>query len=146
VIPKIGKNIPLIDVNHWPVEWQDELNKVFMKELEKGVIRYPGSAKPGEDGVTFIFWHSSNFPWAKWEFNEVFWLLDKVSFDDDIIIYFNSKKYMYKIREKQVIKPWDVSILKRNKKKNEVSIMTCWPLGTDISRLVVTGELVEANN
>jgi sortase (surface protein transpeptidase) len=36
-----------------------------MKELEKGVIRYPGSAKPGEDGASFIFGHSSNFPWIK---------------------------------------------------------------------------------
>jgi sortase (surface protein transpeptidase) len=36
-----------------------------MKELEKGIIRYPGSAKPGENGSSFIFGHSSNFPWIK---------------------------------------------------------------------------------
>jgi sortase (surface protein transpeptidase) len=36
-----------------------------MKELENGIIRYPGSAKPGEDGISFIFGHSSNFPWVK---------------------------------------------------------------------------------
>jgi hypothetical protein len=36
-----------------------------MKELENGIIRYPGSAKPGENGTSFIFGHSSNFPWVK---------------------------------------------------------------------------------
>jgi len=46
VIPKIGKNIPLIEIQQQTVEGIDELNDIFMKELENGVIRYPGSAKP----------------------------------------------------------------------------------------------------
>jgi sortase (surface protein transpeptidase) len=36
-----------------------------MKELQNGVIRYPGSAKPGDEGNSFIFGHSSNFPWVE---------------------------------------------------------------------------------
>ena len=46
VIPAIGKNIPLIDIKQKKVDGIDELNDIFMKELENGVIRYPGSAKP----------------------------------------------------------------------------------------------------
>jgi hypothetical protein len=55
VIPKIGKNIPLLDIKQQTVSGHDELNNIFMKELENGVIRYPGSAKPGQNGNAFIF-------------------------------------------------------------------------------------------
>jgi LPXTG-site transpeptidase (sortase) family protein len=36
-----------------------------------------------------------------------------------------------------------VSVLERNKKKSEITLMTCWPIGTTLNRLIVTGELVE---
>jgi sortase A len=114
-----------------------------MKELERGIIRYPGSAKPGEDGSSFIFWHSSNFPWIKWDYNDVFSLLDNVTNNDEIIVYYDQKKYVYKITEKKVITPWDVSILNRDEKKPEITLMTCWPIWTTLNRLIVTWELVE---
>jgi LPXTG-site transpeptidase (sortase) family protein len=82
-----------------------------MKELENGVIRYPGSAKPGNDGNTFIFGHSSNFPWIKGDYNDVFALLDHVENGDEIIIYYNQKKFKYKINRKDVVTPGDVSVL-----------------------------------
>jgi sortase (surface protein transpeptidase) len=114
-----------------------------MKELEKWVIRYPGSTKPGRPWNTFVFWHSSNFPWIKWDYNDVFALLDNVSYDDEVIMYYNQKKYVYKIKEKRVIKPWDVSVLKRNQNKDELTLMTCWPVWTTLNRLIVTWELVK---
>jgi len=146
VIPKIWKNIPLIDIKNRNIDWQKELNNIFMKELEKWVIRYPGSAIPGKDWTTFIFWHSSNFPWIKWDYNDVFALLDKVVYDDEIMVYYWQKKYVYKIREKKVITPGDVSILERNKKKSEITLMTCRPIWTTINRLIVIWELVEKIN
>ncbi|QFR39537.1 sortase [Candidatus Gracilibacteria bacterium 28_42_T64] len=143
VIPKIGKNIPLLDITNRKISGENELNDIFMKELENGVIRYPGSAKPGKDGNAFIFGHSSNFPWIKGEYNDVFSLLDKVQYEDEIIVYYGQKKYTYKIREKKVITPGDISILKRNNDKSEITLMTCWPIGTTLNRLIVTGELIE---
>lgn len=143
VIPKIGKNIPLLDIPPMVVSGQDELNNIFMQELENGVIRYPGSVKPGNEWNTFVFGHSSNFPWIKWDYNDVFALLDKVVFDDYIYVYYDQKKYTYKIREKKVVRPGDVSVLKRNKGKNEITLMTCWPIGTTLNRLLVVWELIE---
>jgi hypothetical protein len=35
VIPKIGKNIPLVDIQQQQVNGLDELNSIFMEELEK---------------------------------------------------------------------------------------------------------------
>lgn len=143
IIPKMGKNIPLLDVQNKNIDWANELNDIFMKELEKGIIRYPGSAKPGDDWVSFIFGHSSNLPWMKWDYNDVFSTLDSIVYWDEIIVYYGQEKYTYKIREKKVIKPWDVSVLKRNKDKSEISLMTCWPIWTTLNRLIVTWELVK---
>ena len=143
IIPKIWQNIPLIDIKNRNIDWEDELNEIFMDELQNGIIRYPGSAKPWEDGTSFIFWHSSNFPWIKWDYNDVFSLLDKVVFNDKIIVYYWQEKFVYKIREKKVITPGDVSVLERNKSKSEITLMTCWPIWTTLNRLIVVWELVE---
>lgn len=143
VIPKIWKNIPLVDVENKRVQNVKELDQVFMKELENWVIRYPWSARPWETWNTFIFWHSSNFPWIKWDYNDVFALIDNLGFWDEIIVYYNQKKYVYVINEKHVVKPGDTSVLKRNNWKKEISIMTCWPIGTSINRMIVTWEIKE---
>jgi sortase A len=70
-------------------------------------------------------------------------LLDNVGFDDEIIVYYNQKKYKYIVREKNVITPGDTSVLNKEKNKSELTLMTCWPIGTTLNRLIVTGELVE---
>lgn len=143
IIPVIGKNIPLIDIKQQKVEWVNELNDIFMEELENGVIRYPGSAKPGEEGNSFIFGHSSNFPWIQWDYNDVFALLDHVSYDDEIIVYYGQEKHTYKIRTKDVISPGDVSVLKDDPSdRSKLTLMTCWPIGTTLNRLVLTGDLI----
>lgn len=143
VIPKIWKNIPLIDIKRKLVSWKNELNDIFMKELKNWVIRYPWSIRPWKEWNTFIFWHSSNFPWVSWKYNEVFALLDKLSFDDEIIVYYWQEKFTYKIREKKVIKPWNVWVLKNEKWKKKITLMTCWPIWTTLNRLIVVWELIE---
>ena len=143
IIPKIWKNIPLIDIANKNIDWQNELNDIFMKDLENWIIRYPWSAKPWNLWTSFIFWHSSNYPWIKWDYNDVFALLDNVSYDDEIIVYYWQKKYTYKVKEKKVINPWDTSVLWNKKDKSKISLMTCWPVWTTLHRLIVTWELVE---
>lgn len=143
VIPKIWKNIPLVEVQNKTVQNVKELEDVFMKELVNWIVRYPWSARPGEVGNSFIFWHSSNFPWLEWRYNDVFALLDNVVFGDEIIAYYWQKKYTYKIKEKKVIKPGDISVLKRNNDISEISLMTCWPVWTTLNRMIVVWELVK---
>lgn len=143
IIPKIWKNIPLIDIKRKIVSWKNELNDIFMKELEGWVIRYPWSVRPWDIWNTFIFWHSSNFPWVAWKYNEVFALLDKVTFDDEIIVYYWQDKFTYKVKEKKVIRPWNVWVLKSDKWKKELTLMTCWPVWTTLNRLIVVWELIE---
>ncbi len=41
IIPRLGKNIPLLDVDMKPGVRFDTMNKIFMKELKNGIVRYP---------------------------------------------------------------------------------------------------------
>lgn len=48
------------------------------------------------------------------------------------------------MKEKVVVKPGDVKALQsRDPTKKELSLMTCWPLGTDLNRMIVFAELVD---
>lgn len=108
------------------------------------MVRYPGTAKPGEVGNAFIFGHSSNYPWVQSKYNDVFALLDTLENGDEIIVYYNQKKFVYKVTDRAKVKPGDTkTLLSRDPKKKEISLMTCWPIGTTLERLIIFGEMVE---
>ena len=144
IIPKLGKNIPLVDVNHDVNAKYGEMQNIFMEELKKWVVRYPGTARPGEVGNAFIFGHSSNYPWVVSEYNDVFALLNTLTTGDDIIVYYDQKKYTYRVTDRATVDPGDTKVLSaRDPKKKEISLMTCWPVGTTLERYIIFGELIE---
>jgi len=114
-----------------------------MKELAHWVVRYPWSAQPWKTWNTFVFGHSSNFPWAEWDYNDVFAKLDNLQYWNKIYIYYNQKKYTYKVKTKRVVNPKNLKILKRNTWKSEITLMTCFPVWTTLNRLIVIWELIE---
>lgn len=78
------------------------------------------------------------------DYNDVFALLGTLSLGDEIIVYYEQKKYVYKMTDKAIVNPGDTEILSnRDPKKKEISLMTCWPIGTTLERYIVFGELVE---
>ncbi len=144
IIPRIGKNVPLIDTNMQPGADFSTMHDVFMEELKKWVVRYPGTAKPGEVGNVFLFGHSSNYPWIKSDYNDVFALLDELQTGDEITIYYFQKKYTYKVTDRATVKPGDVQALEaRDPTKKELTLMTCWPVGTALQRILIFAELVD---
>ena len=143
LIPSIGKNVPIVDIDPQSGFDFSHLENIFMKELEKGVVHYPGTAVPGEKGNAFIFGHSSNYPWVHGDYNNVFALLDNVTYGDEIIVYYHQKKYTYIVRDKKIVKPGDVSSLARDPDAKELTLMTCWPIGTTLNRMLVFAELKE---
>ena len=144
IIPRLGKNIPLVDVEHDADAKFGEMQDVFMEELKKWVVRYPGTARPGEVGNAFIFGHSSNYPWIASEYNDVFALVDTLIDGDKIIVYYNQHKYTYRITDRATVRPGDTRVLSsRDPNKKELSIMTCWPIGTTLERYIIFAELVE---
>jgi LPXTG-site transpeptidase (sortase) family protein len=128
-IPKIKVNAPIV---FSPTA--DEAT--IQKYLTKGVVHYPGTAKPGEVGNAFLTGHSSNFWWIKGEYNYVFVNLDKLVAGDQAIIYHNGNKYVYTVASKKIVLPEETSVLKQTDTPI-LSLMTCTPPGTNWKRLVV---------
>lgn len=126
----VGANV------HWDVEEGDILN-----QLKSGVAHYKGTSKPGEGGNIFIVGHSSNYPWIISSYNSVFALLDKLAPGDRIELSDNTHNYVYEVKSTRIIKPGDVSVLDSTSKET-LSLLTCWPIGTSLKRMIVQAELL----
>jgi LPXTG-site transpeptidase (sortase) family protein len=133
VIKKMGLTAPIILS---AAKTDKELNN----DLNKGVIIYPGSVMPGENGELFLTGHSSVYPWNKTQYGRVFAALDKLEKGDIISISYNDKQYDYIIESKHVSLPKDVSL--QSAPGPTLTLMTCWPIGTNLKRLIVEGKLV----
>lgn len=130
VIPKISVNAPVIFLNT-----RDE--KTIEANLTNGVVHYQGTANPGEVGNSFITGHSSNFWWIHGQYNYVFVNLDKLVVGDQVVIYYNGKKFVYQVRGSKVVPPTDTSVLAPTDTPT-LTLMTCTPPGTNWKRLIVT--------
>lgn len=131
-IEKLGIDTPIvIDVNG---NNEEEYNK----SLENGVAHMQGTAKPGEDGNIVIFGHSSQSPKYLGSYGEIFAGLDNLENGDEIkIVDNNEKEIIYKVSAKDIVLPSDISVLDQNN-KNRLTLLTCWPVGSNEKRLVVT--------
>lgn len=133
VIPKIGIVAPIIFS-------QSKLEKNIQNDLKSGVAHYFGTSAPGEIGNCFITGHSSNYIWRNGNYNTVFIFLDKLENKDEIFAYYNKKIYKYEVIGKKLISPEQVEVLKGGD-DSILSLMTCWPAGTNLKRLIVRARL-----
>jgi sortase A len=102
--------------------------------LSEGVVHLPYSAMPGENGNVVITGHSSSLVASRYK--NIFAPINGLKPGDKIYVFHKNKKYEYEVAEKNVVKPETASVL--SQKKNMLTLITCWPIGTDFSRLVVT--------
>lgn len=140
-IPRLNKNIPLITVpNHQ--NW-NQLEKNIQKGLQEGVVVHPVSRNPGVNGNFFLTGHSSYYPWDQGRFKDVFALLHEVKVNDTVWVYWEGKKYKYKMEVKKVIPPTNTDVLNQPDDRSIITLMTCTPVGTNKNRLILQGRLVE---
>ena len=138
-IPQIPNNtIEILPISATaPILWDiPNTDDAVANGLAQGVIHVNGTSKPGEKGNVYITGHSSNYPWAKGNYNQIFALLDKLVIGDQIKVAYQNKTYLYTVFEKKVVMPSDTSILKQTE-DNRLTLVTCTPVGTNLKRLVV---------
>jgi LPXTG-site transpeptidase (sortase) family protein len=140
-IPKIGAQAPITAA-------VDPFSKAeYSAALEKGVAHAKNTSLPGESGNVFLFAHSSGPPWEMNHFNTIFFLLNKLVPDDEIIVYKDNLRYQYRVTKTEVVNPNQVEYLDTNNTSTPntktITLMTCTPAGTTLQRLLVFGELVE---
>ena len=135
VIPKINANAKVIaNVNPYHED-------IYQKALTQGVAHAEGTSLPGQIGNTFIFAHSSGDWYTANQYNSVFYLLNKLNINDEIVIYYQNFEYKYRVIEKKIVEASEVDYLTRKSAVKTVTLMTCWPPSTTLKRLIVVAEL-----
>jgi sortase A len=138
IIPKINVEIPVI---------YDEptINEAaIQRALETGVVHYPTTSNPGEIGNGVIFGHSANNILNKGKYKFAFVLLKRLEAGDTFYVQKDGKRYVYKVFDKKIVKPTEVSVLYPSypDKPSTFTLITCDPPGTSLNRLVVVGEQI----
>ncbi len=133
IIPKIGatsKVYPNVD----PLNEQE-----FLPKLQTGVAHAKGSVFPGMIGNIYLFAHSTDNFWNVGRYNAVFYLLKELKPNDEIIVFFEDRRYNYKVEKTEIRGADDVSLLVHSQKvgKQQLILQTCWPPGTTWKRLFV---------
>ncbi len=138
IIPRINRNVPIVKVSTENLIKRDwgALETDIQKALQYGVVHYPGTAEPGENGNVVITGHSSYFSWDPGRFKDVFALLHEVAVGDTVIVYHDQKKYFYQVYETKVVTPDKIDVLTQAG-ENRLTLITCTPVGTNLKRLVV---------
>lgn len=147
ILPSIAPNtisIPAISINP-PVIW--EVNNTadeVANGLERGVVHLHGTALPGQTGNIYITGHSSNYSWARGHYNSIFALLDKLVVGDMIYLNYQDITYSYAVASAKIVLATDSSVLEKTG-DSRLSLVTCWPIGTSLKRLVVVANQVYPN-
>ncbi len=139
VIPHIGANakvFPNIDSTN-PSD--------YLSILKQGVAHAKGTVFPGMAGTIYLFAHSTDNWWDVGRYNAVFYLLKDLRPGDDIVLFFENRRYNYVMTEQHITDPSDVSYLTTSRTgEQKVVLQTCWPPGTTWKRLFVVA--VPKNN
>jgi LPXTG-site transpeptidase (sortase) family protein len=134
-VPKISISVPII--------FSTSAEKsAIMKDLDAGVVYYPGSVYPGQVGQIIVLGHSAPVGWPKIKHDWVFSDLNKLEVGDMIYIDVNNQKFTYVVKKKTIINrgaevPTDSASLSNN----VLTLISCWPPGKDYQRIAVTAEL-----
>jgi len=133
VIAKIGataKIFPNVDPSN---------QNQFLPILMKGVAHAAGSVFPGMNGNVYLFAHSTDNFWDVGRYNAVFYLLKDLKKGDDVVIFYQNKRYNYVVTGSKIVDPSNVSDLanSQNQNKQQLIMQTCWPPGTTFQRLLV---------
>ncbi len=132
-----------------PMVWsQSEDEKTMLEDLKNGVIHFPKTAAPGQNGNMVVSGHSSNYVWIAGKYNYVFKNLNDLAAGDLVDVKTVQKNgrvivYHYKINGfKKIVAP-DDPVIFENTSAPTMTLSTCWPLGTNLRRLIVKADLVK---
>ncbi len=135
VIPKIAANAKVVK-NVDPFNSQ-----IYQQALTQGVAHASTSDTPDKSGNVFIFAHSAGNWYQANQYNAVFYLLNKLNSGDEIFVYYQNQKYTYSVNEIKFVSSNEISYLSNKLNTNTLTLMTCWPPGTTLKRLLVTATL-----
>lgn len=136
-VPKINIQIPL----NYNVANHD--NHDVTIGLRTGVVHYPDTALPGQNGNGAYFGHSSGNIFDSGKYKFAFTLLHDVTTGDLFYITYGGQTYAYKVFAREIVPPSQVGVMYDTKgKQATATLITCDPPGISTNRLVVWGEQI----
>ncbi len=133
-IPKLKIKAPII----WA---QTDNEESLQAELLNGIVHHPNSSVPNNQGNGVYIGHSSNYWWEKSDYNTIFALLEKLEPDDEIMIYSDNQDLTYTVTSKQTVPKNSSEIFEATENEEQITLVTCWPPGTDWQDLIVKAKL-----
>ena len=134
-ISKLNLEVPLII-------GKNTIKSTLEGQLRKGVVYFPSSALPGQNGETIVLGHSARPSWPETNYNWVFSELNQLKIGDKIVINFNHREYTYIVKSTYFINRGDEIQNDLTKSDNMLLLISCWPPGQDIQRIVVQAQLI----
>lgn len=113
---------------------------IYQLALRDGVAHAKGTKLPGEGGNIFLFAHSSADLLTAERYNSVFYLTHHLESGDKIKIWSQGVEYLYQVAEKKYVNPSDIAYLVESSSTEQLTLMTCWPPGTTLKRLIILAE------
>lgn len=121
---------------------EDAIVNLNSDDLSVGLVHYPQTALPGQNGSPVIFGHSTlpQFFDPK-DYTTIFSTLPTIKLGSSIFVTSNGIKYVYKVSKTYEVKPEQVEVLRQEFDKKTLKLITCVPPGTKLKRLVVEAVL-----
>jgi sortase A len=110
---------------------------VKSSNLSRAIGHIPGTASLGQPGNCALAGHRN------YTFGRYFNRLDEVNVGDIISITTKKAELRYKVYEKLVVKPDDISVLKGSKDDTVLTLITCTPIYVATHRLILHARLVD---
>lgn len=109
--------------------------------LLTGAVRYPSSARMGEEGNVLIFGHSSYLPVVHNQSFKAFNEIAKLEVGAPILVYSNGRRYTYAVES---VRPADVAndAIPLTTDGALLTLVTCNSFGDKSDRYIVTASLV----
>ncbi len=122
-------------------------NDRIYSNLEKGVVHYSDTAKPGNPGVAVILGHSSAYPWYKGNYGAVFALLSKLKIGDRFYVqYADNRTFVYEMTQSIIFNPFandERLTALENAPGSSIILISCYPVGTNYKRIAVQAKQVQ---
>ena len=128
-IPKIGVLMPIVGGHNSDYAWN------------MGAWIDPSTSTPDEGSNTALSAHRFRYQPPH---SRTFYLLDKLEEGDEVLVYWEGEKYIYRVNGSKVVTPYAAEVLEPTH-KSIVTLITCTPLFSTKNRLIVTAELVSDN-
>jgi len=139
VIDKIGVRAPLV------FNTANDEDSIY-KNLEKGIVHYSDTAKPGLPGVSIVLGHSSAYPWYKGDYGAVFALLSKLDVGDRFYVQYDDNRiFVYEMTQSLIFNPFakdDRLTALENAPGSTILLISCYPVGTNYKRIAIQAKVV----